>query len=58
MQLNEVASHVKIVKSTGAISSLTKIFEPEATDNIFIYFFSIKSSKQIAISDDMLRLAC
>ena len=24
MQLNEVASHVKIVKSTGAISNLTK----------------------------------
>ena len=58
MQLNEVASHVKIVKSTGAISNLTKILGPEATDNIFIYFFSIKSSKQIAISDDMLRLAC
>ena len=57
MQLNEVASHVKIVKSTGAISNLTKILGPEATDNIFI-FFSSKSSKQIAISDDMLRLAC
>lgn len=39
MQLNEVASHVKIVKSTGAISNLTKIFWPEATDNIFIFFF-------------------
>ena len=57
MQLNEVASHVKIVKSTGAISNLTKILGPEATDNIYI-FFSSKSSKQIAISDDMLRLAC
>ena len=31
MQLNEVASHVKIVKSTGAIYP-TKIFGPQATD--------------------------
>ena len=37
MQLNEVASHVKIVKSIGAISNLTKILGP-ATDNIFIFF--------------------
>ena len=56
MQLNEVASHVKIVKSTGAIYP-TKIFGPQATDNIISYFLSSKSSKQIAISDDMLRLA-
>ena len=47
MQLNEVASHVKIVKSTGAgaISNLTKIFGPEATDNtdiLFLTFFSAK----------------
>ena len=42
MQLNEVASHVKIVKSTGAISNLTKIFWPEATDNIFIFFLAAK----------------
>ena len=41
MQLNEVASHVKIVKSTGAISNLTKIFGPEATD-IIIFFFAAK----------------
>ena len=34
MQLNEVASHVKIVKSTGAIYP-TKIFGPQATDTFF-----------------------
>ena len=44
MQLNEVASHVKIVKSTGAIYP-TKIFGPPATDNKIHLFLIFSPAK-------------